>query len=62
MILYENKKYNVAGVLVEKGEMIYSEIVYDYQKIGKWIIYDNTGKPIKEETYDKGKLKKAKSI
>ena len=60
--LYEHKKFNDVGVLVEKGKMIYSEIVYDYQKIGKWIIYNDTGKPIKEETYDNGRLNKEKSF
>jgi len=60
--LYEIKKFNIGGVLIEDGRMFYSEIVYAYQKTGKWTIYNETGNPIKEEIYDKGRLKKSKSL
>ncbi len=60
--LYEHKKYNDAGVLIESGKTIYSETNYDYQKIGKWVIYDDAGNPIKEKNYEKGKITKEKTL
>ena len=60
--LYDHRKYNDTGILLESGKTVYSEIIYDYQKIGKWIFYDNFGKPIKEKIYENGRMIKTKSF
>jgi len=60
--LYDHRKYNDTGILLESGKTVYSETSYNYQKIGKWVFYDDAGKPIKEKTYENGRMTKEKSF
>jgi len=56
--LYISQKYNKKGVLLEEGQVIFSEMMWDYLKIDTWSIYNGSGKLIREEIYVKGKLNK----
>jgi len=60
--LYESKQFSDSGMLVEEGKMIFNEQEFDYRKIGKWSIYDNSGKLVKQQYYVDGKLDKEKSL
>ncbi|MBL4754516.1 MAG: hypothetical protein JKY52_13095 [Flavobacteriales bacterium] len=60
--LYESKQFNDSGMLVKEGKMVFNEQEFDYRKIGKWSIYDTSGKLVKEQFYVDGKLDKEKSL
>ncbi|PCH93809.1 MAG: hypothetical protein COB85_06410 [Bacteroidetes bacterium] len=60
--LYDKKEYYLDGKIKEEGQMGFSENLWDYLKIGKWLTYDESGKPLKEEIYINGKLNKEKSF
>ncbi len=47
---YENGTKKVAGTLK------YDKDAYDYFKTGKWVYFNESGKPIKDEEYSDGKL------
>jgi len=54
--IYDSKEYWENGILKEGGEMIFNKSLNDYQKIGTWVLYDNTGNKIGEEDYIKGQM------
>jgi len=60
--LYESKQYSDTGILVQEGKIVFNEVEFDYRKIGKWSIYDTSGKLVKEQFYVDGKLDKEKSL
>ena len=60
--LYESKRYSNTGMLVQEGRIVFNQDEFDYQKIGKWSIYDPSGKLVKEQYYVDGKLNKEKSL
>lgn len=45
----------------ETNELLFYSPYYQKQKFGKWKYYDDTGKLIKEEYYEKGKLIRTKT-
>ena len=59
--LYISQEFNKDGKLLEQGCLAYSRNSMDYIKIGKWIIYDEEGKLIREEQYVNGILNKEKT-
>ena len=61
-LLYESKQYSDAGILVEEGKIVFNDQEFDYRKIGKWSVYDSTGKLTKEQYYVDGILNKEKSL
>jgi antitoxin component YwqK of YwqJK toxin-antitoxin module len=60
--LYESKKFSASGKLEKEGKVVFNESAFDYRKIGKWSIYDTTGRLFKEEFYIDGVLDKEKSL
>ncbi len=54
--VYEKKEYHENGKLKETGKMNYNKGAGDYQKEGKWLVYDENGKLSAEEIYSKGEL------
>lgn len=61
-LIFNQKEYHKPGVLKAEGQVSFSMAKYDYQKIGKWIYYDQSGKPVKEEIWTNGTLTKEKSL
>jgi antitoxin component YwqK of YwqJK toxin-antitoxin module len=61
-LIFNQKEYHKPNVLRAEGQMMFSMAKYDYQKVGKWIYYDESGKPVKEETWTNGALSKEKSL
>ena len=60
--LYDSVEYFEDGAVKKKGQMGFSENLWDYLKIGKWLTYDKSGKLTKEELFINGKLNKEKSF
>lgn len=58
--VFISQEYFENGILKEEGKIVFNTAMYDYRKIGKWVIFDQNGKMIKEELYDKGVLSKEK--
>jgi antitoxin component YwqK of YwqJK toxin-antitoxin module len=57
-LLYKSEEFSKNGGILKAGELLFSETLFDYVKIGKWDIYNLSGKLIKEEFYINGKLNK----
>jgi antitoxin component YwqK of YwqJK toxin-antitoxin module len=47
--IYSKKEYYENGNIKAEGSMIFNPSLYDYQKDGAWIEYDEKGKPTKEK-------------
>jgi len=54
--LYSSKEYYENGQLKEEGKLNYITLISDFQKNGKWIVYDEKGKVTAEENYVKGEM------
>lgn len=61
-LIYTKKEYHENGNLKEEGRMIFSKAAGDYQKDGKWTVFDETGKPIAEQNWAKGELANEKKL
>ena len=48
--------YHANGQLKEEGEMKYNKSIFDYERIGTWTLFDETGKPTKKVKYSSGKV------
>ncbi|MEW6470487.1 MAG: hypothetical protein AB1458_16365 [Bacteroidota bacterium] len=60
--LYASKEYHDNGNPKEIGQMVYKPGAGDYQKEGKWLIYDESGKLVLEQFYSKGELANEKKF
>jgi antitoxin component YwqK of YwqJK toxin-antitoxin module len=49
--IYSLKYFYENGQPKEEGEVYFDKNTLDYSKLGKWILYDEQGKPVKEEEY-----------
>lgn len=54
--IYTYKEYFMNGKLKLEGQKVRNPEVNDYFNHGKWLIYDDSGKLIREDTYLKGLL------
>lgn len=54
--IYSKKEYHPNGKIKEEGTIRYDKLAADYHKDGKWLVYDESGKLIEEDTYVKGEL------
>jgi hypothetical protein len=54
--LYSKKEYHSNGKIKEEGTLHFDKSYDDYRKEGKWLVYDESGKLIEEDTYVKGEL------
>jgi len=61
-LIYTQTHYHTNNQIKEQGELKYNKAQFDYEKIGKWIFYDENGKPIKEQSYASGKLHSEKDL
>jgi antitoxin component YwqK of YwqJK toxin-antitoxin module len=61
-LIYAKKEYHENGQIKEEGTMIYSKAAGDYQKDGKWIIYDESGKAVAEQNWAKGEMANEKKL
>lgn len=61
-LLYESRQFNDSGILMLEGRMVFDSGEFDYLKIGKWSVYNATGKLVKEQFYVDGKLNKERSL
>lgn len=55
-LYYTSKEFFSTGIINEEGFIIKNRFVNEYQKDGKWLIFDETGKLTCEENYVKGQL------
>lgn len=53
---YLKKEYHPNGQVKEEGTIHYDKQLADYRKEGKWLVYDESGKLIEENTYVNGEL------
>lgn len=56
--IYLKREYFPNGKLKEEGELKFNISVQDYRKEGKWISYNEEGKPIEEDYFINGDLNK----
>ena len=61
-MLYSKKEYFENGQLKVEGPIRYNTARFDYQKIGKWKIYNENGELVKEQKWIDGKLEKEKTF
>lgn len=61
-LLYESRQFSDNGILLLEGKVVFNSVDFDYRKIGKWSVYNSTGKLVKEQYYVDGKLNKEKSL
>jgi len=47
--MYSKKEYYENGIIKAEGPMFFNTSLYDYQKDGQWISYDEKGKATKEK-------------
>lgn len=59
---YEKKEYFENGNIREAGKMLYNKGAGDYQKEGKWLVYNESGKAISEVIYSKGEIASEKKL
>jgi len=55
-LVYTQTYFHANGAVKKVGKMKYLKTEFDYQNIGTWISYDNTGKAIKEIKYASGAI------
>lgn len=55
--IYLKKEYYDSGKLREEGDLHRNEEFAEYKKVGKWLVYDESGKLIFEEYYNEGELR-----
>ena len=55
-MIYSQKEYFESGMLKEEGKLFFNRGIFDYQKIGKWMYYDETGKLKRDEQYEEGRI------
>ncbi len=61
-LIFSQKYYYKNGQVKEEGEIKYNKATFDYEKIGTWTFYDETGKPTKQQKYASGKLHSEKKL
>lgn len=61
-LIYSQKYYHKNGNLKEEGEMKYNKVLFDYERIGTWTKYDESGKAIKKVKYASGKVQSETDI
>lgn len=59
---YTQAYYHKNGNLKEQGKLVYNKQIFDYQKIGVWVVYDENGNAIKEQKYTNGSLHSEKNL
>ncbi|PCJ83773.1 MAG: hypothetical protein COA57_10585 [Flavobacteriales bacterium] len=59
-LIFDKREYHKNGKIKLYGQLIYSEDLFDYQKIGKWQTYDETSRLTHEETWERGEKVKDK--
>ncbi|MCC7303519.1 MAG: hypothetical protein IT233_12840 [Bacteroidia bacterium] len=55
-LVYEKKEYHDNGNIKEAGKVVYNKGAGDYQREGKWLVYDENGKAVTEVLYSKGEV------
>lgn len=61
-LIYTQIYYHKNGQIKEQGEMKYNKSIFDYERIGVWKLYDESGKPTKEVKYASGKVQSEKDL
>lgn len=51
-LFYQQTFYYKNGQIFEQGPMFYNKNAGDYQKFGKWLIYNSKGKLLREEFFE----------
>jgi antitoxin component YwqK of YwqJK toxin-antitoxin module len=54
--LFSSKEYFVNGNIKEEGQIHYSKAIGDFQKEGKWLVYNEQGKVVAEQFFSKGEM------
>lgn len=55
-LIYTQTYFHENGKIKKMGQMKFLKMEFDYQNIGTWIEYDNTGRAIKEIKYASGAI------
>jgi len=61
-LMYLQTIYHKNQKIKEQGKVKYNKAQFDYEKTGKWIVYDENGTPIKEQNYASGKINSEKQL
>jgi len=61
-LIYLQSYYHPNGKLKEQGQVKYNKTMFDYERFGEWIIYNDSGVPIKEQKYAVGKIISEKNL
>ena len=61
-LIYLQSYYHPNGKLKEQGQVKYNKTMFDYERFGKWIIFDKNGTPVKEQKYAVGKVISEKDL
>jgi antitoxin component YwqK of YwqJK toxin-antitoxin module len=61
-LIYTQTFYYPNGQVKEVGEIKYNKAEFDYQKIGVWNFYNDSGKPTKTQKYANGALHSEKNL
>jgi len=61
-LTYTQNDFYKSGAKKMEGHVIFDKNQYDYYKTGTWIYYNESGTPIKEETYKGGKMTNTKTL
>lgn len=59
---YTQNDFYTSGKKKVVGTLKYDKDAYDYFKTGKWVYFNESGLPIKEEEYQDGKLSKTNKL
>ena len=54
--IFESKEYFENGNVKEQGQLHYNKGISDFQKEGKWLEYNSTGKLVAERMFSKGEM------
>jgi hypothetical protein len=61
-LLYTQIYYYSNGKIKEQGEMRYNKAEFDYEKIGTWMFYNESGKATKSQKYASGQVVNEKNL
>jgi len=61
-LIYLQSYYHSNGKLKEQGQVKYNKAMFDYERFGTWVLFDEKGTPIKEQKYAVGKVVSEKNL
>jgi len=59
---YKQNEYYENGKLKSSGNMVFNESSYNYERVGSWTFYNESGKKTKVQTWDEGNMTDEKTF